>query len=62
MPTEEGLGKCPQVIPIMSGMLPGKGLVQAAEGKVLVTGIKGPLQEGSQQKVAALAVRIPLRS
>jgi hypothetical protein len=37
-----------------------QGLVKVAEDKVLVTGLKGPLEEGWQQKVEAFAARIPL--
>jgi hypothetical protein len=37
------------------------GLVSVAEDKVHVTGMKGPLEEGWQDKVAAFAARIPLR-
>ena len=36
-----------------------KGLVKVAEGKILVTGLKGPLQEGWQKQVEALASQIP---
>jgi hypothetical protein len=43
----------------MNEILQRKGLVEVAEDKVLVTGIKGPLEEGWQQKVAAFAGRIP---
>ena len=48
------------VIPIMNELLQAKGLVKVAEGKVLVTGLKGPLEEGWQEKVAAFASRIPI--
>ena len=53
MPTEEELAKWQRVIPIMTEILQEKGLVKVAEGKVLVTGIKGPLEEGWQKKVEA---------
>jgi hypothetical protein len=36
------------------------GLVNVAEDKVLVTGLKGPLEEGWQKKVEAFAAQIPL--
>jgi len=42
IPTEEEIGKCQRVIPIMNEMLQKKGLVKVAEGKIFVTGIKGP--------------------
>ena len=51
MPTEEERAKWQRIIPIMNEILQEKGLVKVAEGKVLVTGIKGPLEEGWQTKV-----------
>jgi multimeric flavodoxin WrbA len=59
MPTEEELAKRQRVTPIMNEILQGKGLVNVAEGKILVTGLKGPLEEGWQKKVEAFAARIP---
>jgi menaquinone-dependent protoporphyrinogen IX oxidase len=53
MPTEEELAKWHRIIPIMVEILRSKGLVNVLEGKVLVTGIKGPLEEGWQKKVQA---------
>ena len=60
MSSEEGPGKCQQVIPILNEMLQGKGLVKAAEGKVRVTGIKGPLEEGWQGYVEVFAEQFPV--
>ena len=60
MPTEEELAKWQRVIPIMNEILQEKGLVKAAEGKILVTGLKGPLEEGWQKKVEAFASQIPI--
>ena len=60
MPTEEELAKHQRVIPIMNELLAGKGLVEVAEDKVLVTGLKGPLEEGWQKKVEAFVARIPV--
>lgn len=60
IPTEEELAKWQRVRPIMNELLQGAGLVKVAEDKVLVTGLKGPLEEGWQQKVEAFAARIPL--
>jgi multimeric flavodoxin WrbA len=60
MPTEEEQGKCQRVIPIMNQLLQGKGLVKVAQGKILVTGLKGPLEEGWQKKVEAFAAQIPI--
>ena len=62
MPTEEELARYQRVRPIMNEILQGKGLVEVAEDKILVTGVKGPLEDGWQQKVAAFAARIPIRS
>jgi multimeric flavodoxin WrbA len=59
MPTEEELAKRQRVTPIMDEILQRKGLVKVAEGKILVTGLKGPLEEGWQKKVEAFAARIP---
>jgi hypothetical protein len=39
----------------MNELLQAKGLTKVAEGAVLVTGLKGPLEDGWQEKVAALA-------
>ena len=58
--TEEELGKCQRVIPIMNEMLQKKGLVKVAEGKVFVTGLKGPLEEGWHKEVEAFASQIPV--
>lgn len=58
MPTAEEMAKWQRVIPIMNEILAGKGLVKVAEDKVLVTGLKGPLEEGWQHKVEAFAARI----
>jgi multimeric flavodoxin WrbA len=61
MPTEEEQAKWQRVIPIMNGILQEKGLVKVAEGKILVTGLKGPLEEGWQKKVEAFAAQIPVK-
>jgi flavodoxin len=60
MPTEEELAKWQRIIPIMNEILQEKGLVKVAEGKILVTGIKGPLEEGWQKKVEAFVSQIPI--
>lgn len=57
--TEEEQAKWQRVIPIMNEILQGKGLVKVAEGKVLVTGLKGPLEEGWRKKVEDFASLIP---
>lgn len=59
MPSEEEIARWQRVIPIMNELLQGKGLVRVAEGKVYVTALRGPLEEGWRDKVAAFAARIP---
>jgi menaquinone-dependent protoporphyrinogen IX oxidase len=59
-PTEEELATWQRVRPIMNEILQGAGLVKVAEDKVLVTGLKGPLEEGWQKKVEAFAAQIPI--
>jgi menaquinone-dependent protoporphyrinogen IX oxidase len=58
MPTQEEQDRWERVIPIMKELLAAKGLTKVAEGAVLVTGIKGPLEEGWQNKVSAFADQI----
>jgi flavodoxin len=60
IPTEEERAKWQRIIPIMNEILQEKGLVKVAEGKILVTAIKGPLEEGWQKKVEAFASQIPI--
>jgi multimeric flavodoxin WrbA len=61
VPTEEEeQARGQRVRPIMNEILRGKGLVELAEGKVQVTGLKGPLEQGWQQKVEDFAARIPV--
>ena len=60
IPTEEELARSQRVRPIMNELLQSAGLVKVAEDKVLVTGLKGPLEEGWQKKVATFAARIPI--
>ncbi len=62
MPTEEEIARWQHVRPIMNEILQGKGLVEVTEDKILVTGVKGPLQEDWQQKVGAFTERIPVES
>ena len=60
MPTEDEMARWQRMIPIMNKLLQAKGLAKVAEGKVLVTGLKGPLEEGWQKKVEAFAAQIPI--
>ena len=62
LPTEQELAKYQRVRPILNEILQGKGLVAVAEDKVHVTGLKGPLEEGWEDKVRAFVDRIPLSS
>jgi len=59
LPTDEEMARWQRVIPIMNELLQEKGLAKAAEGKVLVSGLKGPLEEGWQKKVEVFVARIP---
>jgi hypothetical protein len=58
LPTEEELAKYQRVRPIMNELLLTKGMNKVAEGRVLVTGMKGPLEEGWQKKVEEFAAAI----
>jgi hypothetical protein len=60
IPTKEEQARWQRVRPIMNELLRDAGLVKVAEDKVHVTGLKGPLEEGWQKKVAAFAARIPI--
>ena len=59
MPTEEELAKRQRVISIMNESLQRKGLVSVLEDRVFVTGVKGPLEEGWQQKLETFVARLP---
>lgn len=58
MPTEEEIARWERVRPTMNEILQGKGLVEVAEDKVYVTGMKGPLEDGWQRKVDGYADRL----
>jgi hypothetical protein len=58
LPTQEEQDRWERVIPIMNDLLQAKGLTKVAEEAVLVTGMKGPLEDGWQQKVEAFAAEI----
>jgi len=62
MPSEEERARWQRIRPIMNQILQEKGLVKVAEEKILVTGIKGPLEESWQKKVEAFASQIPILS
>ena len=58
MPTEEEICKAQRVRPIMNELLQAKGLVEVAEDKVYVTGLKGPLEDGWEEKVIMFAAGV----
>jgi hypothetical protein len=60
IPTEDQLAKYQRIRPIMNEILETKGLIKVAEDKILVTGLKGPLEDGWQAKVAAFVERVPI--
>lgn len=60
VPTEEELARWQRVRPIMNEILQSKGLVTVGEEKVYVTAMKGPLEEGWQQKVSAFVATLPI--
>ncbi len=62
IPTEEEQARWQRIIPIMNELLQPKGLKKIAEGKVLVTGMKGPLEEGWQKKVEDFIKKIEIPS
>lgn len=62
MPTEEERARYQHVIPDMSAILRAEGLVEVAEDRVFVTGMKGPLEDGWERKVEAFAARIPVEA
>jgi menaquinone-dependent protoporphyrinogen IX oxidase len=57
-PTEEKQNKWQRVIPVMNEILQKMGLIKVFEGKLLVTGLKGPLEEDWQKKVENFVSRI----
>jgi hypothetical protein len=58
LPSQEQQDRWERVIPIMNELLQAKGLTKVADGAVLVTGLKGPLEDGWREKVAAFADQI----
>ena len=60
LPDEDQLARYQRVRPLMNETLQAKGLSEVAEDKVLVTGLKGPLEEGWQHKVEEFVSRIPV--
>jgi len=62
MPSEEERARWQRIRPIMNQILQEKGLVKVAEDNILVSSIKGPLEEDWQKKVEAFASQIPILS
>jgi hypothetical protein len=60
MPTEEEIARWQKVRPIINDLLQGKGLTEVAEEAVFVTNLKGPLEDGWKEKVAAFADQVLL--
>ena len=58
MPTPEEIARWQRVRPIMDELLEGKHLHKVCEGCVFVTGLKGPLEDGWQQKVEQFATMV----
>jgi menaquinone-dependent protoporphyrinogen IX oxidase len=60
LPSKEELAKWQRILPIMTEILEGKGLVQVTAAKILVTGLKGPLEDGWQKKVETFTSQLRL--
>ena len=60
VPTEEELARWQRVRPIMNEILQAKGLVKVGEDKVYVTAMKGPLEQGWEQKVSGFVATLPI--
>ena len=58
--TEEELDRWQRVRPIMNEILQAKGLVKVGEDKIYVTAMKGPLEQGWEQKVSEFAATLPI--
>jgi menaquinone-dependent protoporphyrinogen IX oxidase len=58
VPSDQDLAGRQRVIPVMNEILQGKGLVKVAEDKVLVMGLKGPLEEHWREKVRVFVAEL----
>lgn len=58
VPSDEDLAKWQRVRPLMNEILQSKGLVNIAEDKVFVTGLRGPLEDGWHEKVEAFVATL----
>lgn len=61
IPTDEEVARYQKVRATMNEILQDKGLVEVAEEKVYVSAMKGPLEDGWQQKVDDFAERLTPR-
>jgi hypothetical protein len=60
VPTETEIAQWQRVRPVMNELLHAVGLVNVAVDKIYVTRLRGPLEDGWQDKVDAFAARLPL--
>ncbi len=58
LPTEEEQAKWQKVRPIINELLENAGLTRVAEDKILVTEIRGPLEDGWEAKVLSFAEQV----
>ncbi|KAE8766070.1 hypothetical protein [Georgenia thermotolerans] len=58
LPSAESLDRWQRVRPIMTELLDAKGLHKVGEDRILVTGLRGPLEDGWETKVDAFADRV----
>jgi hypothetical protein len=58
IPTDEEQARWQRVRPIINDLLQGAGLIKVAEDKILVTEIRGPLEDGWDAKVQGFAHRV----
>lgn len=58
VPTPEDVEKWQRVRPVMNELLAPKNLDKVAEDAILVTGLKGPLEDGWQAKVEDFSARV----
>jgi multimeric flavodoxin WrbA len=59
MPSDEEIAKWQRIRPIMTEILDGKGMVKVAEDRILVLGLRGPLEDGWKQKTDTFASLVP---
>jgi hypothetical protein len=62
LPSEEEQARWQRVRPIMNELLQDAGLTKVAEDRILVTEIRGPLEDGWEAKVQAFAEQVVTRT